>query len=194
MARGEIMRNKRAHGVTLVELMVTLAIVAVGAAVAVPSFKGMIADTRVSAQANDLLVSLKYTRSEAVKRNARVTMCKKASDNTCAVTATATAGWQGGWLVFVDGGAVGTLDGADTILRVQGPLSVSTLTGDGGVTNYVSYLGSGQTSAAGGGTQVGTFSLCDPLATARRKKIAVTQGSGWVGVTTVAASATCTDS
>ena len=140
MARGEIMRNKRAHGVTLVELMVTLAIVAVGAAVAVPSFKGMIADTRVSAQANDLLVSLKYTRSEAVKRNARVTMCKKASDNTCAVTATATAGWQGGWLVFVDGGAVGTLDGADTILRVQGPLSVSTLTGDGGVTNYVSYL------------------------------------------------------
>lgn len=188
------MMSKRSQGMTLVELMVTLAIVAVGAAIAAPSFKGMIADTRLSAQANDLLASLKYTRSEAVKRNARVSICKKASDDTCAATATATASWQGGWLVFVDGGAVGTIDGADTILRVQGSLKSSTLTGDGGVTNYVSYIGSGQTSASAGGTQVGTFSLCDPLVTARRKKIAVTQGSGWVGVTTVAAAATCTDS
>ena len=194
MAHGKSIGNNRARGVTLVELLVTLAIVAVGAAIAAPSFKGMIADTRLSAQANDLLVSLKYTRSEAVKRNARVSMCKKASDNTCAAAATATASWQGGWLVFVDGGTVGTIDGADTILRVQGQLKASTLIGNGGVTNYVSYLGSGQTSAAGGGTQVGTFSLCDPLPTAKRKKIAVTQGSGWVGVTTVAASATCTDS
>lgn len=194
MARGANMMNKRSQGVTLVELMVTLAIVAVGAAVAVPSFKGLIADSRVSGQANDLLASLKYTRSEAVKRNARVTMCKKASDNTCAVTATATGSWQGGWLVFVDGSTAGTLDSGDTILRVQAPLPASTLIGDGGVTNYVSYIGSGQTSASGGGTQVGTFSLCDPLVTAKRKKIAVTQGSGWVGVTTVAPSATCTDS
>lgn len=194
MALGKYMMNHRAHGVTLVELLVTLAIVALGAAIAAPSFKGMIADTRLSAQANDLLASLKYTRSEAVKRNARVSMCKKASDNTCAATATTTASWQAGWLVFVDGGAVGTIDGTDTILRVQGPLKASTLIGDGSVTNYVSYLGSGQTSASGGGTQVGTFSLCDPLATAKRKKIAVTQGSGWVGVTTVAAAATCTDS
>lgn len=183
-----------ARGLTLVELLVTLAIVAIGAAIAAPSFRGMIADTRLSAQANDLLASLKYTRSEAVKRNARVSMCKKAGDNTCAVTSTATAGWQGGWLVFVDGGVPGTIDGTDTILRVQGPLAASTLVGDGAITNYVSYLGNGQTSAAAGGTQVGTFSLCDPLATARRKKIAVTQGSGWVGVTTVAASATCTAS
>jgi type IV fimbrial biogenesis protein FimT len=194
MARGKYTRHDHARGLTLVELMVTLAIVAVGAAIAAPSFRGMIADTRLSAQANDLLASLKYTRSEAVKRNARVTICKKASDATCAVTDTATASWQGGWLVFVDGGVAGTLDGADTILRVQGPLAASTLVGDGAVTNYVSYIGSGQTSAAAGGTQVGTFSLCDPLAGAKRKKIAVTQGSGWVGVTTVAAAASCSAS
>lgn len=193
MASSKILKHS-ARGLTLVELLVTLAIVAVGAAIAAPSFKGMIADTRLSAQANDLLASLKYTRSEAVKRNARVSMCKKASDATCAVTDTATANWQGGWLVFVDGGAVGTIDGTDTILRVQGPLAASTLIGDGAITNYVSYLGTGQTSASAGGTQVGAFSLCDPLATAKRKKIAVTQGSGWVGVTTVAAAATCTAS
>jgi type IV fimbrial biogenesis protein FimT len=183
--------NRRSHGFTLVELMVALAIVGVATAVALPSFQSMVRDTRLTSQANDMLSALKFTRSEAVKRNARVTMCKSDNGTACSVTDSATGNWQGGWIVFADGGAVGVIDATDTILQVHGALASSTLIGDGSVNNFVSYAGSGQTSAAGGGTQVGTFSLCSPVATAPRRKLSVTQGSGWVGVTTAAPAASC---
>lgn len=190
MARGKSMK-RTAHGFTLVELLITVAVIGITLKIAIPSFRGMVVDARLSGQANDLLGSLKYTRSEAVKRNARVTMCKRATDITCAVTTTATADWKGGWLIFTDGGVQGVVDGTDTVLRVQNPLTNSTLIGDGNVTNFVSYVGTGQSSAAGGGAQVGTFSLCGDLATAKRRKIDLTVGTGWVGVRTVDPSAVC---
>ena len=184
--------NSKADGFTLVELLVTLAVVGILTSIAAPSFRSMVLDTRLSAQANDMLVSLKFTRSEAIKRNARVTMCRSSNGAACDAAATGSASWKVGWIVFADGGVVGTVDGADLVLRVQGALPTSTLVGADGVTDFVSYIGNGQASAAAGGSQVGTFSLCSPELTARRRKIALSQGSGWVGVQTVAAATTCT--
>lgn len=186
--------KRTAHGFTLIELMVTVAVIGITLSIAIPSFRGMVVDTRLSAQSNDMLGALKYTRSEAVKRNTRVTLCKKTVANTCAVTTSATADWKGGWIIFVDGGTPGVVDAADTVLRVQNALTGSTLIGDGSVTNFVSYIGTGQTSAAGGGAQVGTFSLCGELPTAKRRKIDLTVGTGWVGVRTVDPAAVCTNS
>jgi type IV fimbrial biogenesis protein FimT len=181
------MRNK-GHGFTLIELMVTLAIVGIAVSVAMPNFRSLVVDTRLTSHANEMLGALKYTRSEAVKRNARVTMCKSSNGTACAATGT----WQAGWIVFVDDGVVATVDASDQILLVHGALADSTIVGGGDVTDYVSYLGNGQTSAMAGGTQVGAISVCGTLSGSRRRKIDVTQGSGWVGVRTVAASATCT--
>ncbi|MDB5934949.1 MAG: hypothetical protein JWQ01_2293 [Massilia sp.] len=181
------MKNK-VHGFTLIELMVTLAVVGIAISIAVPSFRTLVADTRLTSQANDLLGSLKYTRSEAVKRNTRVTVCKSSNGTSCA----AAGNWQIGWIVFVDAGAVATVDVGDEILQVHGAVADSTVVGDGNISDYVSYIGNGQTSASAGASQTGAISLCATLAGAKRRKIDVTQGSGWVGVRTVAASATCT--
>ncbi len=179
--------NNRTHGFTLIELLVALAISGVAISIAVPSFRTLVADSRLTGQANDLLGALKYTRSEAVKRNARVTMCKSSNGTGCA-----TAGsWQAGWIVFVDGGVAAAVNVGDEVLQVHGAVADSTVVGDGNIGDYVSYLGSGQTSTAAGASQAGAISVCASLAGARRRKIDVTQGSGWVGVRTVAASTTC---
>jgi type IV fimbrial biogenesis protein FimT len=60
------------HGVTLVELLVVLVIVAIGATLAAPSFAQMIANYKVRAAAESILGGLNLARTEALRRNAAV--------------------------------------------------------------------------------------------------------------------------
>ena len=56
------------HGFTMVELMITLVILAVLAAIAVPSMREFIARQRVEAIAKELATDLRYLRTEAIQR------------------------------------------------------------------------------------------------------------------------------
>lgn len=148
-----------ASGVALVELLVTVAIVAIAVTAALPDMQELVQDASVSTRANELLAGLNYTRSEAVKRNTRVTMCKSRDGAACA--AGDGGNWKLGWIIFVDGNVPAALDGTDEILRVQGaPSGSGSVIGAGAVDNYVSYLSNGQASLADGGAQAGTFSVC----------------------------------
>jgi type IV fimbrial biogenesis protein FimT len=62
------------YGLTMIELMVTLTIMAVLAAIGTPSLLSMIATQQVKTATFDLYASLTYARSEAIKRNAVVTI------------------------------------------------------------------------------------------------------------------------
>jgi len=68
------------HGFTLVELMVSLAVLAVILAWGVPSFQQLVFQTRVSTSANEILAGLASARSEAVRRNSRSRFCLKTND------------------------------------------------------------------------------------------------------------------
>lgn len=66
----------RAAGFTLIELMITLAVGAVLLAIGVPSFNQMIIANRLATQSNELVAAITIARSEAIKRNASITLCR----------------------------------------------------------------------------------------------------------------------
>lgn len=106
-------------GVTLVELMVTLAVAAILIAIATPSFTSLINSNRLSGSANELVAALQTARMEAVRRNARVIVCRSENSQSCAGAGDL---WPA-WLVFVDADADGVLDAGEAVLRVGQPHS-----------------------------------------------------------------------
>ena len=80
-------KQNRAGGFNLIELIIVITIAGVLAATAAPSFRGFIASQRVKTASFDLIAALTQTRSEAIKRNANVSM-------------TAAGGaWKNGWTI-----------------------------------------------------------------------------------------------
>lgn len=148
----KIYRLQRAF--TLIELMVTVAVAATVLTLGVPSFRELIKENRIATSANDFMAAIQMSRSEAVKRGIRVSLCKSANSSSCATS----GGWEQGWIVFTDNGAtVGTVETGEQILRVYGGLpSTMTLRGNNNVQSRISFLASGFS----GGTN-GQLVLCD---------------------------------
>jgi len=90
----------RQQGLTLIELMVTLAVAIVLLAVGIPAFQSMIANHRAAALTNRMVSTLTLARTEAMGRATPVAVCpRKAGKVECDTSATA---WSNGWLVFTD--------------------------------------------------------------------------------------------
>lgn len=74
---------KRQSAFTLVEMMVTIAVLAIVLGIATPSFLEMLRQNTLRSQANELLGLMHYARTEAIKRRVNVS-----------VTVTPGAGWK----------------------------------------------------------------------------------------------------
>ena len=105
---------KRNLGFTLVELMVTLAVLVILISIAIPSFMNMIQNSRSAALANSIVIALNVARSEAVKRNALVNLCPSSDGATCMA---APLDWTVGWIAQQNAGAA-----VQVWHRMQGPL------------------------------------------------------------------------
>jgi type IV fimbrial biogenesis protein FimT len=110
------LRRSKSGGFTLIELMVTVAVLAILSAIAIPQLTRFITNARVSGTMNEYIAAVNLARAEAVSRGVRVTICAAATTTTCRTSGT---DWTvGGWIVFVDDGLnPGQVDAGEEILR-----------------------------------------------------------------------------
>jgi type IV fimbrial biogenesis protein FimT len=104
-----------ACGFTLVELLVVIVIVSILMAIGVPSYRSVTNSNRITAEANGLLGDLQLARAEAIKQGQTVVVCASTTGAQCSNS----NNWRTGWILFADTNASGTVDGAETIVRVQ---------------------------------------------------------------------------
>jgi type IV fimbrial biogenesis protein FimT len=114
---------RRTHGFTLPELLIVITVLAVLVAAGMPSFGDFMRNQRVKTASFDLFSTLVHARSEAITRNASVTV------------APVSSAWTNGWTVTDSGG---------TVIRTMGAVPSVTITGP---TNVV-FRGSGRLNAA----------------------------------------------
>jgi type IV fimbrial biogenesis protein FimT len=144
------MRN--ANGYTLLELMITIAVLAILLLIAIPAWRGMMAQSRTTVLVSQLREAIYFARSEAMKRGVTVTLCKSADQKSCSGL------WSDGQIVFLDWNGSGQVQSSKDILRVFDGLPVgSSLTWKGrlGVENYLQVKPSTVTEITNG-----TFYYC----------------------------------
>ncbi|MES2538446.1 MAG: GspH/FimT family pseudopilin [Pseudomonadota bacterium] len=94
MSKAAVTRSLAA-GFTLIELMVTIVILAILLAIVMPSFNNALLGGKLNALANNFIASTNLARSEAIKRNSEITLCMSANGTSCA----STGSWEQGWIV-----------------------------------------------------------------------------------------------
>jgi type IV fimbrial biogenesis protein FimT len=112
------------RGFTLIEMMVSLAIITILLVIAVPSMNALIRDQRVKAAAFDVLSTFAFARSEAIKRNANVVVTPNAVD------------WGSGWGVQAGGTSL-KVQTAITRISISGPAGAVTYQRDGRISGTV---------------------------------------------------------
>ena len=150
----------KVRGFTLIELMVAVAILAVLSALAAPSFNEAFLSNKLASYANNFVASAQLARSEAIKRNATVVMCRSADGASCAASGT----WQQGWIVMCPQNpanpGVCVVGGTENLVfQWQQALSPDYRFTAEGNTYSVDFLSTGGAQITGGGSPV-TLSLC----------------------------------
>ncbi len=170
------MTDLKQEGFSLIELMVTLVVVAVALSLAAPSFREFVLNNRMTTEINNLAAALNLARSEAIKRSMPVSVCKisrisGSQDGTSKDCSTSPlVNWEDGWMVFVntDNDSPAKVDSGEIRLKTFNALrSGMTLRASSSLSNYITYLPSGISNASG------MFVLCHENKVSRSKAIIV---------------------
>ncbi|MGE0329803.1 MAG: GspH/FimT family pseudopilin [Ramlibacter sp.] len=171
---------KKSLGFTLVELLVTLSILATLVTLAAPSVAGLVQSGNVASAVNTFLADLRFARGEAIRRGSAVVICRsdapEAASPTCSNTS--ARGWAAGWIVYEERDGSGGVGNGDKLLRIQAPLDG--VDGAASIKNDFTFTSLGRSQAAAGNVIFGADMLEQ-----RKRKVCI----GFTGRARIAADA-----
>ena len=157
--------ERRHRGVTLPELVFTLAIAAGLLGWGVPAFRDLRLDASRSREVNQFVQAVYLARSEAIKRNGVVSLCPSRDGARCAPSGTP---WQAGWIVFVnaDRDSPAVRDENEELLRVYAPWERGAVSANRPTLSFRSFGQVGTTA---------TFTFCDHRGAGAARAVIISQ-------------------
>ncbi|HIP53595.1 MAG TPA: prepilin-type N-terminal cleavage/methylation domain-containing protein [Chromatiales bacterium] len=123
-------------GFTLIELMVTLAMIVIVLAVGIPAFQSLQQNSNRAARINELVAAIQLARSEAVKRGTSISIIPATN-------------WQNGWTIFTDPDEDRTLDAGETTIRTAAITSPAYTLTSAAYANGITFDSEGAPQATG---------------------------------------------
>lgn len=105
---------RTARGFTLLELMITLAVLAIALGVGAPAMGALLEHTRATRTLHLATSALATARMEAIRRNRPVSVWPSADGHRCR----ADPVWSAGWIIFVDADRTGQPGSAEDVMHV----------------------------------------------------------------------------
>ena len=149
-------RKKRHEnqGLTVLEMLIILAAIAVVVLIAVPGSDMLLEKYRLKATYSELLEGLELAKSEAQVRSSTVIMCPSSNGHSCRID----RNWNHGWLVFTDGNGNGTAQDIEFIQAFKAPNQKIRIVASGAVEAAAAFTATGLVEQ--NGTQAGQFRIC----------------------------------
>ncbi len=147
--------NSRNHGFSLIELLISLAVISILAFSVFPNLSAFIAQQRSVVLTNTLAGALAYARSESITKQVNIITCQSNDGNKC----NRSGDWHNGWIIFTDSNANKQHEPEETLLRVY-PAAENgtrlTFKGSAGIKHYMKYKPTGRAHPNG------SFLICNP--------------------------------
>ena len=168
----------RMTGFTVLELMATVTIAVILAAVGIPSFVELVRNNRIATTTNSFVSAIHSARIEAIRRNVPISICSSLNATDAAPSCDGGAGYEDGWVVFAEVGGGepdGDIDADDVVIAAKGSIrgrptgqdpSLS-IRGRANFANRVSFRPNGLVQNSLGGT----VSVCDKRGTSKSRDI-----------------------
>lgn len=149
--------NSRQAGYTLGELLTSMSVVGVLAAIAIPGMQDVLLNNKRVSVTNELSYALQIARSESVTRNQRVTVCASTNGSSCA----GSSYWSRGWIVFNDLDLNRQSGGTDEDVLLYAKGHDSTAITPVGVSGTLTYRPNGRMMGDNVATNSAQFVICD---------------------------------
>lgn len=148
------------RGITLIEVLITLALIVILSSWGIPEFIALYQKNTLASEVNTLLTHLMQTRSEAMKRNVPVVICRSENGSSCLRSGSSSTDWSVGWLIYANADDDKLRDPVEPIIRVRHKLPSNLSLHFNGWWRL--------TFKPTGRTGNGTFTFCDLQANSRR--------------------------